>query len=191
MEGTEPEGAAGDDDESLPPEEMLEKVYRRFRANLENELLDRLENVSPEFFERLVVDLLLKMGYGGNREDAGKAVGRTGDGGIDGVIKEDRLGLDVVYIQAKRWTEGVVGRSEVQKFVGALHGRHAKKGVFITLSDFTKDAREYVRNIDAKIALIDGRELARLMVDHDVGVSKVMSYDIKRIDSDYFEEGGA
>lgn len=135
MEGTEPEGAAGDDDESLPPEEMLEKVYRRFRANLENELLDRLENVSPEFFERLVVDLLLKMGYGGNREDAGKAVGRTGDGGIDGVIKEDRLGLDVVYIQAKRWTEGVVGRSEVQKFVGALHGRHAKKGVFITLSD--------------------------------------------------------
>ncbi len=129
------------------------------------------------------------MGYGGSVEsveDAARAVGRVGDEGIDGVIKEDKLGLDVVYMQAKRWQQNI-GRPEVQAFVGALAGKRARKGVFITTSDFTKEAREYVQSIDAKIVLIDGRQLAELMIDHDVGVTVVQTYKLKRVDSDYFE----
>lgn len=143
--------------------------------------------MSPQFFERLVVELLLAMNYGGSLADAGKAIGQTGDGGIDGIIKEDKLGLDVIYIQAKRW-DGVVGRPEIHKFVGALAGKRANKGVFITTSGFTKDAAEYVKTIADKIILIDGEMLAQLMIDHNIGVARVASYDLKRIDSDYFSE---
>ena len=142
---------------------------------------------SPTFFEELVIDLLVEMGYGGSREDAAEAVGRSGDGGIDGIINEDRLGLDVVYVQAKRW-EANVSRPELQKFAGALQGQRARKGIFITTSDFSRDAREYVNNIDSKIVLIDGYQLAEYMIDHNVGVSVVKSYELKRVDLDYFIE---
>lgn len=169
------------------PEELIESGARTIRSALADELLQRIKGCSPAFFERLVVELLVKMGYGGTRQDAGRAIGRSGDEGIDGVIHEDRLGLDVIYLQAKRW-DGVVGRPEIQKFVGALQGQRAKKGVFITTSDFTKEAIEYVRNIDNKVVLINGSFLANLMIDHNVGVSLAATYEIKRIDSDYFAE---
>lgn len=169
------------------PEEALEDAYDRLRAGLESELLQRVMSASPAFFERLVIDLLVRMGYGGSFRDAGQAIGRSGDGGIDGIIKEDRLGLDVIYVQAKRW-ESSVGRPEIQKFAGALQGHRARKGVFITTSSFSKDAHEYVDRIDSKIVLIDGATLSRFMVDSSVGVSLVTSYDVKRVDSDYFSE---
>ena len=139
----------------------------------------------PAFFERLVVELLVQMGYGGSRRDAARAVGQSGDGGIDGIIDEDRLGLDTIYIQAKRWKDGV-GRPEIQKFVGALIGKHAKKGIFITTSRFSDDAIKYATGLDAKVILIDGKKLADLMIDYNVGVTEVTSYQLKRIDSDYF-----
>jgi restriction system protein len=144
--------------------------------------------VFPTFFERLVVELLVKMGYGGSRRDAGERIGQSGDGGIDGIIKEDRLGLDTIYIQAKRW-QGSVGRPEIQKFVGALQGQRAKKGVFITTSSYTAEAIDYASRIATTVVLIDGQLLANLMMDFDVGVSVSASYIVKRIDSDYFEEG--
>lgn len=169
-----------------PPTERLEEAYRDSRASLAAELLDQVSRVSPRFFEQLVLDLLLAMGYGGSIEDAASAVGRAGDGGIDGIIKEDKLGLDVVYVQAKRWQQNV-GRPEVQAFVGALAGKKARKGVFITTSDFTREAREYVLGLEPKIVLIDGRQLAELMIDHDVGVTTVQTYRLKRVDLDYFE----
>jgi len=177
---------ASEDDEQTP-EELLESAYQRFRAELISEVLSRVKKASPVFFERLVVELLLNMGYGGSRKEAGEAIGKGGDEGIDGIINEDRLGLDVIYLQAKRW-EGSVGRPEIQKFVGALHGKRAKKGVFITTSSFSTDAREYVGHIDPKVVLIDGEQLAELMIDFNVGVSPVASYETKQIDSDYFEE---
>jgi restriction system protein len=160
------------------PQESIEFGYQKIRKELELELLNRVKSCSPDFFERLVVDLLVKMGYGGSRRDAGRAIGKGGDGGIDGIIKEDKLGLDIVYIQAKRWDNTVVGRPEIQKFVGALHGQRARKGVFITTSKFSQDAREYVSIIDSKIVLIDGQELAQLMIDNHVGVSTVSIYEI-------------
>jgi len=169
------------------PEDALHNAYQQLRAEIESEILTQLKGNSPYFFERAVIDLLFKMGYGGNRQDAAKAVGKSGDGGIDGIINEDKLGLDVIYIQAKRW-EGTVGRPEIQKFAGALQGKRAKKGVFISTSSFTKDALEYAANIDTRIILIGGERLAQLMVDHDVGVSTAGSYEIKKIDSDYFDE---
>ena len=169
------------------PEELIEGGAKTIRKELAEEILQRIKGCTPTFFERLVVELLVKMGYGGTRQDAGRAIGRSGDEGIDGVIHEDRLGLDVIYLQAKRW-ENVVGRPEIQKFVGALQGQRAKKGVFITTSDFTKEAVEYVRNIDNKVVLINGALLANLMIDHDVGVSLAATYEIKKIDSDYFLE---
>jgi len=169
------------------PEETLENAYEGIRANLEMELLERVRTCSPAFFERMVVELLVKMGYGGTLRDAGKAIGRSGDGGVDGIIKEDRLGLDVVYIQAKRW-EATVGRPELQKFAGALQGHRARKGVFITTSDFSKDAVQYAAQIESKIALIDGQQMARLMIDQGLGVSLVETYEIRRLDSDYFSE---
>ncbi len=168
------------------PEEALAAAYSKLRGNLEAEILAQVKAASPAFFERLVIDLLVAMGYGGSRQDAGRAVGRSGDGGIDGIIKEDRLGLDVIYVQAKRW-EGVVGRPEVQKFAGALQGQRATKGVFITTSSFSRDAEDYAKLINSKIILIDGERLAGLMVDHDVGVTAVGEYKLKKIDSDYFE----
>lgn len=169
------------------PEEALDTSYQKLRKALAEDLLNTLKACSPNFFEGLVVDVLVKMGYGGTRQDAGKAVGKSGDGGIDGIIKEDRLGLDIIYVQAKRW-EGTVGRPEVQKFAGALMGHSARKGVFITTSNFTKEALDYVSTIDRKIILLDGETLANLMIDYNVGVSPVAAYEIKRVDLDYFSE---
>jgi len=169
------------------PENLLARAYEAIRAQLAQELLDTVKQSSPSFFERLVVDLLVKMGYGGNREEAGQSIGRSGDEGIDGIIKEDKLGLDVIYIQAKRW-ENVVGRPEIQKFAGALMGRRASKGVFITTSSFSNGAIEYAKSIDPRIILIDGEKLASLMIDAGVGVTTRETYEIKRIDLDYFEE---
>jgi restriction system protein len=151
------------------PEEALDAAYGRLRVDLEAELLDQVKSASPAFFERLVVGLLVRMGYGGNLRDAGQAVGKSGDGGIDGIIKEDRLGLDVIYIQAKRW-DSTVGRPEIQKFAGALQGHRARKGVFITTSWFSADALAFTSRIDSKIVLIDGATLAKHMIDHNVGV---------------------
>jgi restriction system protein len=176
-----------DQDAQQTPEERLEDGYQRIRLELAQELLTRIMGCSPAFFERLVVELLVKMGYGGSLKDAGEAIGRSRDEGIDGIIKEDRLGLDTIYIQAKRW-QGTVGRPDIQRFTGALMGQCARKGIFITTSDFSREAREYAGNIDSKIVLIDGEQLAQLMIDHDVGVSTASVYEIKRIDSDYFTE---
>ena len=163
------------------------RAYQRLRIDLESELLDQVKAASPAFFERLVVELLVRMGYGGTLRDAGQAVGKSGDGGIDGIIKEDRLGLDVIYIQAKRW-EGTVGRPDIQKFAGALQGHRARKGVFITTSSFSAEAIDFAARIDSKIVLIDGPALSRYMIDNDVGVSASRSYQVKKIDSDYFTE---
>lgn len=175
------------DDTPVTPEEILENSYQNLRNNIAQELLSSVKFCSPEFFEKLVVDLLLNMGYGGSRRDAGEAIGRSGDGGIDGIIKEDKLGLDTIYIQAKKW-ENTVSRPEIQKFAGALQGQQAKKGIFITTSSFSKGAREYANIIDSKVVLIDGEILAQLMIDYDIGVSKIKSYDLKKIDTDYFTE---
>jgi restriction system protein len=171
------------------PEEALEAAHQKMRLGLAAELLSRVKAASPQFFENLVVELLVKMGYGGSRRDAGQAIGRAGDEGIDGVISEDRLGLDVVYLQAKKW-DGTVGRPEIQRFVGALHGKRAKKGVFITTSTFSGEAVAYVEHIDPKVVLIDGRRLTELMIDFGVGVNTSATYDVKRVDSDYFDETG-
>jgi restriction system protein len=174
--------------EDIDPEEAFENAHLALRKSLEDELLDRVKSATPEFLEQLVIDLLLKMGYGGSRKDAGKALGRTGDGGIDGIINEDPLGLDVVYVQAKRWTENSVGRPDIQRFVGALQEQRAKKGVFITTSTFSRDAREYVSKIDARVVLIDGPKLASLMAEHNVGATNGKEYAVKKIDADYFTE---
>ena len=169
------------------PEEALESAYQDLQETLASELLEAVKQCPPEFFERLVVDVLIKMGYGGSRKEAGRAIGRTGDEGIDGIIKEDKLGLDIIYIQAKRW-ENTVGRPEIQKFAGALQGQRARKGIFITTSNFTKESLAYGTNIESKIILIDGQRLAELMIEHNVGVSPVASYEVKKIDTDYFIE---
>ena len=179
-----------EDELQLPgetPEETLQKSYESIRSDLAGQIVQRIGNNSPEFFERLVVDLMVVMGYGGSRADAGKSIGGTGDEGIDGIIKEDKLGLDLVYLQAKRWG-GTVGRPDVQKFVGALHGKRAKKGVFITTGKFSDDAKRYVETIDPKVILIDGRLLAELMIDHGLGTTTTAIYQLRRIDSDYFTE---
>lgn len=172
--------------ELVTPEESIESAYQRARATLAVELLQTIKDCSPDFFERLVVDLLVRMGYGGTRKDAGKAIGKSGDGGIDGIINEDRLGLDVVYIQAKRWDSTSVGRPEIQKFAGALQGQRARKGIFLTTSTFSRDAYDFAARIDSKIVLMDGETIAQLMIDYGVGVNTVASYELKRIDSDYF-----
>lgn len=174
-----------DEETERTPEEVLEASYQQLRQELAHELLQAVKKCSPRFFEELVVDLLVAMGYGGNRVDAGQAIGRSGDDGVDGFIKEDRLGLDVIYIQAKRW-DTPVGRPVVQAFAGSLEGQRAKKGVLITTSQFSKDALEYASKIEKRIVLIDGEQLAQLMIDHDVGVTPVASYVVKRIDLDYF-----
>lgn len=171
------------------PEESLDKAYQRIRKALASELLNKVLDLSPAFFERLVVELLVKMGYGGSIKDAGKAMGKSGDEGIDGTIKEDKLGLDIIYIQAKRWKPGnAVGRPELQKFVGALAGQGAKKGIFITTSNFTKEAFEYTPRNETKIVLIDGEQLAQLMIDYNLGCTPQQTYELKKIDSDYFGE---
>nr|AAW57025.1 putative mrr restriction protein [Crocosphaera subtropica ATCC 51142] len=169
------------------PQEQLGKIYLKIREELKKELLENIKQYSPNFFEKLVIDLLIAMGYGGSRKEAGEAVGQVNDGGIDGIIKEDRLGLDIIYIQAKRW-ENTVGRPEIQKFAGALLGKQAKQGIFITTSNFSKEAIEYITMIDSEIILIDGERLSALLIDYNVGVSLVESYAIKKIDNDYFTE---
>lgn len=173
--------------QNVTPHELIENGYSSIKNELSNELLSVIKNITPSRFEKLVVDLLVKMGYGGSIKEAATVVGKSGDEGIDGIIKEDKLGLDVIYIQAKKW-EGNVSRPEIQKFAGALIGKKAKKGIFITTSSFTNEARGYVENIDAKIILIDGKQLTELMIENDLGVSIQDTYTIKRIDSDYFEE---
>lgn len=176
------------DTSTATPSEALEAAYENLRDELGDELLAKLKKSSPSFFERAVVELLVKMGYGGSRADAGKAIGRSGDGGIDGIIKEDRLGLDVVYIQAKRWDSNSVGRPDVMQFAGALQAQKATKGIFITTSRFTEEARNYVFQIGSKIVLIDGEQLTNLMIENDIGVSTISLYPVKKIDTDYFDE---
>jgi restriction system protein len=182
-----PKPKDGADVSLIPPDEALEEAYGRLRTAIEAELLDAVRTVTPGFFEQLVVDLLVRMGYGGNRDEAARAIGKSGDEGIDGVIDEDRLGLDVIYVQAKRW-EAPIGRPEIQKFAGALQGQRSNKGIFITASSFTRDAEDYARRIGSRIVLIDGRRLASLMFEYDVGVAPRRSFTSKVIDSDYFEE---
>jgi restriction system protein len=172
---------------SVTPEEALEVAIQQLQEDLATEILSQIRICSPSFFERLVIDVLLKMGYGGPGGDSGTVTSSGADGGIDGIINEDRLGLDVIYLQAKRW-ESTVSRPEIQKFVGALHGNRAKKGVFLTTSAFTREAVEYVRTIDPRVVLIDGRKLAQLMIEYNVGVNVAQSYQVKKIDSDYFLE---
>lgn len=176
----------GDPDERTP-EELVEAGFSLHRKALATELLAKVKSCTPAFFEQLVVDLLVAMGYGGSRRDAGQAVGQSGDGGIDGIIKEDRLGLDAVFVQAKRW-EATVGRPAVQAFAGSLEGHRARKGVFITTSDYSSEARDYVGRIEKRIVLIGGEQLADLMIEHGVGVADVTTYALKRVDSDYFED---
>ncbi|MCP3062834.1 restriction endonuclease [Myxococcus sp. K38C18041901] len=171
----------------ITPEEALERAYQDLRKKTEAELLNAVLQASPRFFERLVVELLVKMGYGGSLEDAGKALGRSHDGGIDGLIKEDPLGLDVIYVQAKRW-QNTVGRPDIQAFAGSLEGERARKGVFITASNFSREAKEYVTRIEKKIVLIDGARLSALMFDFGIGVNAVSAYQVKRVDSDFFSE---
>jgi restriction system protein len=170
------------------PQEILDASYQNLRKTLAEEILERIKSSPPKFFESLVIDLLIAMGYGGSRKDAGQAIGQAGDGGIDGIIKEDKLGLDAIYLQAKRW-EGMVSRPVVQGFAGALMGRKARKGVFITTSNFSLQAIDYASSLDnLKIILIDGEQLAQLMMDHDVGVTEESRYIVKKIDLDYFSE---
>jgi restriction system protein len=169
------------------PRETLEAAYQQLRAELAAEIAHALQSADPAKFERIVVELLVRMGYGGNLVDAGRAIGRSGDEGIDGVIKEDHLGLDNIYVQAKKW-ESTVGRPEIQKFAGALQGQRARKGVFIATSEFSREAREFVQRIDAKIVLIDGKSLCELMIDFNVGVNPTERFELKRIDLDFFSE---
>ena len=171
----------------VAPEDAIVKALELINERLINDVLDRVRSVPPAFFEQLVLDLLIKMGYGGSRREAASRLGRTGDGGIDGTIIEDRLGLDTIYVQAKRW-QGTVGRPEIQKFAGALVGRHANKGVFITTSIFSAEARAFAETFSTRIVLIDGVTLSRLMVEYGLGVSTVATYDIKRLDRDYFDK---
>jgi len=169
------------------PEELIELGFKQYQEKLYSDLMERLRHVDPKAFEKVMIDLLKAMGYGGFRPDAGTVTGRSGDEGIDGEIKEDKLGLDVIRIQAKRWGR-VVGRPEVQTFIGALAGKKTKKGIFITTSGFTKEAIEYASSLDTRVILIDGMELTKLMVDYGVGVTDHFNYRMKKIDSDYFDE---
>ncbi len=176
-----------ENDTDQTPEESLEYAYQKLRSELSKDVLDIVKTCSPTFFEKLVIDLLIKMGYGGSRKDAGQAIGGTGDGGIDGMIKEDKLGLDIIYLQAKRWENPVPVR-EIRDFTGALAAKRARKGIFITTSTFPNTAYDYVASVEYKIILIDGQLLANLMIENNVGLSIVNTYQLKAIDTDYFEE---
>ena len=175
------------DNTDQTPEESLEYAYQKLHSELSKELLDIVKSCSPDFFERLIIDLLITMGYGGSRKEAGQAMGKSGDGGIDGIINEDKLGLDIIYLQAKRW-ENSVPVKEIRDFTGALASKKAKKGIFITTSSFSKSIYEFVGQVEYKIILIDGERLANLMIEHSIGLSTVNTYHVKTIDSDYFEE---
>ena len=187
---TQNKTSSQDVEPSQTPEEQIELASLALRSSLGSEILSKLRVSSPSFFENLVVELLVAMGYGGTRKDAGQAIGRSGDEGIDGIIKEDRLGLDTIYIQAKRWLQ-TVGRPEIQKFAGALQGFRAKKGIFITTSDFSREAVEYASRIESRIVLIDGEMLWNLMIDFGIGVSRTATYEVKKIDNDYFDAENA
>ena len=176
--------------ETDSPDDLMATGYLNRRRQIEQDVLAKVKTCSPEFFEWLVVKLLTAMGYGGSLADAGKAIGKSGDGGVDGVIKEDKLGLEQIYIQAKRWDNTSVGRPEIQKFVGALHGKRARKGIFLTTSTFTKEADEYAKGLETKVILIDGPQLAKFMFDYEVGMSTESTYVVKRIDNDFFEDEG-
>jgi restriction system protein len=178
---------SGEEEAETTPEEALANAYQDLKNNLASELLQQLRASSPTQFENIVIDLLVAMGYGGSRKEAAKAIGRTGDEGIDGIINEDRLGLDVIYVQAKKW-EGNVGRPEIQKFAGALQGQHARKGIFITISNFSKEAADFASRVDNKIILLDGDTLVQYMIDHNIGVTPSVNYEVKKIDLDYFTE---
>lgn len=169
------------------PEEAFELAYENLRTELSTEILEHLKKSDPTLFEKIVIEVLVQMGYGGSLKDAGRAIGKSGDEGIDGIIKEDRLGLDIIYVQAKRW-ESNVGRPEIQKFAGALQGQRAKKGIFITTSNFSRDAIDFASKIESKIILIDGEQLADYMIDFNVGVTTTSKYELKKIDLDYFVE---
>lgn len=173
---------------ALTPMESMSSFYEQFRDALATELLDKVKRCSPQFFEQLVVQVLLSMGYGGTLKDAGSAIGKTGDGGIDGVIREDKLGLDNIYIQAKRWTEKPVGTPDLDQFSGALSKKKAHKGIFITTSTFTRDALATAKDYTSRMVLIDGQQLANYMIDYGVGVSVLNVFELKRVDHDFFEE---
>ena len=177
------------DSETKSPQEVIAVANNALQAALADELLDQIKSMSPAFFERLIVKLMLRLGYGGSFENAGKTLGQSGDGGVDGVINEDKLGLEKIYLQAKRWNATSVGSPDLHKFIGALHGQGATKGVFITTSKFTKEAKDYVLGLkNFSISLVEGTELARLMIEHDLGVSLIERYEVKRMDSDFFSE---
>jgi restriction system protein len=183
-------GAQSDEspaESTIPPKERMDEAYQELTASLATELRDALKSVSPARFEELVLQVLVAMGYGGALPDSALRSGGAGDGGIDGEIREDKLGLDTIYVQAKRW-DSSVGRPVVQGFVGSLVGRRARKGVVITTSAFTADAREYVNSIDPRVVLIDGVELARLMIEYNVGVAVETMFELKRVDSDFFDD---
>jgi len=169
------------------PEEALEYAYQKLRSELAKEVLDVVKNCSPGFFEKLVIDLVVRMGYGGSRKDAGEALGKSGDGGIDGIVKEDKLGLDTIYLQAKKW-ENSVPVKEIRDFTGALASKKAKKGIFITTSSFPQSVYDFVTQVEYKIVLINGEQLANLMIEYNVGLSSINEYQVKKIDYDYFEE---
>ena len=178
----------GGGEKESTPEETLESSYLALNESLKDELLEKVKASTPLFFENLIIDLLIKMGYGGSRKDAGSAIGKSGDGGIDGIIKEDKLGLDIIYLQAKKW-EGTVPANAVRDFAGALLGKKAKKGIMITTSGFPKSAYEYVEHLEQKIILIDGGRLTDLMIENNIGANTERSFDIKKMDLDYFDEG--
>jgi restriction system protein len=171
----------------ITPEEQLEAAHKAIVKSLADELLENIKAASPSFFEQVVVDLMIAMGYGGSKKEAGQATQATNDDGIDGIIKEDRLGLDTIYLQAKRW-QNTVHRPEIDKFIGSLTRNRARKGVFITTSDFSPGARDAVKNLDMKVVLIDGQQLAELMIEHNLGVTRKDVYEVKQLDNDYFSE---
>lgn len=193
--GTEPDGTHGEiesralDSTSVTPEEQIEASYQAVVAALRADLLDRIGQNTPAFFEGLIVDLLVAMGYGGSHKSAAAQLGRSGDGGVDGVVNEDRLGLDRVYVQAKRYAAtNSIGRPDVQAFVGSLVGLGATKGVFVTTSTFSPQARDFVKHLSQRVILIDGRQLADLMIEHGVGVRVSRAIEFKRLDEDFFAE---
>ena len=189
VETSEAQTSRSAEQDETTPEEQLAASYQAINQSLADELIATIHAATPTFFEQLVVDLMLAMGYGGSRKEAGRATQATGDDGIDGIIKEDRLGLDIIYLQAKRWKkDNTVHRPEIDKFIGSLTRHRARKGVFITTSDFSNNAKEAIKNLDMKVALIDGQQLAELMIEHNLGVTTKDVYEVKQFDSDYFSE---
>ncbi len=186
---TQPATQTGESAVIQTPEERIERDFADIQASLTDDLLSAVQGMTPKQFEQLIVDLLLKMGYGGGDRSMGERIGKSGDGGIDGIINEDALGLDAVYVQAKRYApDSNVGRPALQAFVGSLTGEGANKGVFVTTSDFSREARDYLNKVQHRIVLINGERLARLMIQHEVGVRARRSFVIRSVDEDYFAD---